>query len=236
MKIAIIDDERPARSELIHQLGQLVPDAQFLEADSGASALELVSRESFDLIFMDINLGDLNGTTLAMAVKQILPQASIVFVTAFSEYAIKAFEIGVSNYVLKPFSVDQLDKVIQKCQQEQADRRARSTQKMAIANNRKVTMMDLDKIIFIETDNRGTIVHTTEGDFKDTITIGEYERRLNDPRFFRGHKCYIINLDMVHEVIPWHNNCVALTLHHHETSPIPVGRNNTRELKARLGI
>ncbi|MFQ9703665.1 MAG: LytR/AlgR family response regulator transcription factor [Enterocloster clostridioformis] len=103
MKIAVIDDERPARKELVHQIMEAMPDSQIEEADSGASAIELISRRTFDLLFVDISLGDMEGTTLAAAARRILPDAQIVFATAYSRYGVKAFELGVNNYILKPF-------------------------------------------------------------------------------------------------------------------------------------
>ena len=95
MKIAVIDDERPARKELVHQIMEAMPDSQIEEADSGASAIELISRRTFDLLFVDISLGDMEGTTLAAAARRILPDAQIVFATAYSQYGVKAFELGV---------------------------------------------------------------------------------------------------------------------------------------------
>jgi len=237
MRIAVIDDERPARSELIHLLLEIAPDAVISEADSGAAALELISRTAFDIVFIDINLGDINGTSLALAVQQILPKANIVFATAFSEYAVKAFEIGVSNYILKPFSKDQLNKIIVKCQLELTDPHSTPVlSKIPINCNRRVVMVDINKIVFIETDNRGCIVHTQEGDFRENLPIGEYERKLLSHRFYRIHKCFIVNLNHIHEIIPWHNNCVALKMFGYEDKVIPVARNNTKELKQSLGI
>lgn len=237
MKIVVIDDERPARSELIHQLREIVPNATITEADSGAAALEIISREVFDLVFLDINLGDINGTSLALAVQQILPKASIIFATAFAEYAVKAFEIGVSNYILKPFSKEQLKKIIDKYQQGETDSHDEPLlNKLPITCNRRVIMVDIDKIVFVETENRGCIVHTKEGDFKDNLPIGEYERRLSGQRFFRIHKSYIVNLDHIHEIFPWHNNCYALKMNGHEDKYVPIARNSTRELKKLLGI
>ena len=78
MKIAVIDDERPARGELIHQIREVLPDSTIEEADSGASALELLSSQTFDLLFIDINLNDMEGTTLAAAAQKILPGARCV--------------------------------------------------------------------------------------------------------------------------------------------------------------
>ena len=79
MKIAVVDDERPARKELISQILDVKPDCIVKEADSGGSALELFNKEDdFDMLFIDINLNDMEGTTLAATVKKLLPQAKIV--------------------------------------------------------------------------------------------------------------------------------------------------------------
>lgn len=118
MKIAVIDDERPARKELVHQIMEAMPDSRIEEADSGASAIELISRRTFDLLFVDISLGDMEGTTLAAAARRILPDAQIVFATAYSQYGVKAFELGVNNYILKPFDPDRVRRVLEKCQKD----------------------------------------------------------------------------------------------------------------------
>ena len=122
MKIAVIDDERPARKELVHQIMDAMPDSQIEEADSGASAIELISGRTFDLLFVDISLGDMDGTTLAAAARRILPDAQIVFATAYSQYGVKAFELGVNNYILKPFDPDRVRRVLEKCKKEAAKR------------------------------------------------------------------------------------------------------------------
>jgi len=237
MRIVVVDDERPARSELIHQLQEIVPDATITEADSGTVALEIISKEAFDLVFLDINLGDLNGTSLALAVKQILPKANIIFATAFAEYAVKAFEIGVSDYILKPFTKEQLRKIINRYQQRAIDNQSEPLlNKLPITSNRRVIMVDIADIVYVETENRGCIVHTKEGDFKDNLPIGEYERRLSGQRFLRIHKSYIVNLDHIHEIIPWYNNCYALKMNGYEDKYIPIARNSTKELKKMLGI
>ena len=248
MRILVIDDERPARSELIHLLQEIEPDAAITEADSGAAALELISRNSFDLVFIDINLGDINGTSLAMAAQQILPKAGIVFATAFSEYAIKAFEIGVSHYILKPVEKEKLENVVARTRQSLAAAEPAAQPAAAVApeeprltklpinSNRRVVMVEIGKIIFIETDNRGCIVHTQEGDFRENLPISEYERRLAGYRFFRIHKCFLVNLDQIHEILPWHNNSLALRMFGFEEKPLPVGRKNTRGLKHALNL
>ena len=102
MRIAVIDDERPARSELRHQLTEFLPEAVIEEGESGAQALQMAGEDRIDLFFLDINLGDINGTVLVNALKNMQPEAKVIFVTAYSEYAVKAFELGVEDYIMKP--------------------------------------------------------------------------------------------------------------------------------------
>ena len=103
MRIAIVDDERPARSELRHQIQELLKETEIVEGDSGAAALQLAGDGKYELFFLDINLGDISGTVLVNAIHNMQPQAKIIFVTAYSEYAVEAFELGVEDYVMKPF-------------------------------------------------------------------------------------------------------------------------------------
>ena len=114
MKIAVVDDERPARSELVYLLRQCSPEAEIREADSSEKLLQLLEEENFDVCFVDIDLGGANGTTLASMIKSRQPEAEIVFATAYREYAVKAFELGAVDYLLKPFDLDRVKKTMKR--------------------------------------------------------------------------------------------------------------------------
>ena len=102
MRIAIIDDEKPARSELKYLVLLCLPEAEITEISSGEEALEIFSKATFDLLLIDINLGDISGTILASTVHKLMPEAEIVFATAYNTYAEKAFEVDAMYYLLKP--------------------------------------------------------------------------------------------------------------------------------------
>ena len=234
MRIAVVDDERPARSELIHQLLEIIPEAIISEADSGAAALEMMSKDIFDLVFIDINLGDMEGTVLASAVKQIMPKASIIFATAYSQYAVRAFEIGVSNYILKPFDKNRLETIVENCRKVmEASCTKPLTNRLPVNCNRRIVLVDIETIVFIETDNRSCVIHTKNGDFTENLSLGEYEKRLSGHRFFRIHKSYLVNLEQIQEIFPWHNNSIALKMlgSEYEDKVLPVGREKTKELR-----
>lgn len=113
MKIAVIDDERPARKMLIRRVKEVLPDCEITEAESGADALKMFNEaDSFDLIFVDMDLGDMEGTTLAATAKRLFPGAKIVFATAYSQYAAKAYEMEIDDYILKPFGPERVHHVV----------------------------------------------------------------------------------------------------------------------------
>ncbi len=237
MRIAVIDDERPARRELIHQILDVLPDSVIEEADSGASGIELISRQPFDLLFLDINLNDMEGTTLAAAAKKILPKAQIVFATAYSQYAVKAFELGVDNYILKPFDPDRVRRVLEKCRKEtEAPASPLSSGKLAINSNRKILLLDIQQIVYLETEGRGCIVHTACGDYTDNQLLGEFEKKLLPHGFFRIHKSYLVNLNYISEMFPWANNSMALRMQGFEQNILPVGREKIKNLRQLLGV
>ncbi len=237
MRIAVIDDERPARRELIHQILEALPDSEIREADSGASALELLSAETFDLLFIDINLNDMEGTTLAAAAQKMLPKAQIVFATAYSQYAVRAFELGVSNYILKPFDPDRVRRVLEKCKKDsESAAPPQPSGRLAINASRKIVLLDIDQIVYLETAGRGCLIHTTGGDYAENQLLGEYEKRLGPHSFFRIHKSYLVNLNYISEMFPWANNSLALKMQGFEKNILPVGREKVKSLRQLLGV
>lgn len=235
MRAAVIDDERPARSELIHQLRELVPDAEIEEGDCGAAALQLMEKKKYDICFLDINLGDINGTILVGALKNMQPDMKIVFVTAYSEYAVKAFELDVADYIMKPYSKSRLEKVLKKCCLHLFENRGSGCQKrLAINSAGKTIFENIGDIVYIETYNRGCMIHAAGGEYFEGKTIGEFERQLEGMRFFRCHKSYLINLDKVREVFPWGNNSFGLRMTEYEAHTLPVGREKVKILRQML--
>lgn len=251
MRIGIIDDERPARSELKHQLLEILSKAEIYEGDSGAAALALAEREAIDILFLDINLGDLTGTVLVNAIKKMQPGIQVVFVTAYSEYAIQAFELGVEDYILKPFSKKRLEQVLDRLKYRKGqeretlnqasnqfsnhfsnqEKKQESPRRIAINIGTKTIFEDVENIVYIETYNRGCMVYTTSNTYSDSRTIGEYEKKLENGHFFRIHKSYLINIDKVSEVFPWGNNSFNLRMHGYEKNMLPVSRDKMKTLR-----
>ena len=235
MRIAVVDDERPARSELRHQLSELLPDAQIDEGESGAQALEMAGEVCYDLFFLDINLGDINGTVLVNALKNMQPNMKVVFVTAYSEYAVKAFELDVEDYNMKPFDKRRLEKMLKKCGMKKSEKPLDSMKRIAINTEGKTIFKEVGDIVYIETYNRGCLIHTVEEDYFEGKTIGEFEKRMCDMGFFRSQKSYLVNLNKVKELFLWKNNSFAIKMEGYEKEILPVGREKIKILRQLLG-
>lgn len=240
MKIVVVDDERPARSELSFLITEILPEAEILEAASGAAALELfLANPDIGMAFLDINLNDMEGTTLAAAMERILPGVPVVFATAYSDYAVRAFELGVADYILKPIDPARLEVVFKKCMAASNTIPSASDpmeSKIAISFNRKVIFTDIEDIIYIETSGRGCMIHTRTGSYAENVLIGDYEKRLTHLGFFRIHKSYLVNLAFVSEVFPWASNGLALKLSGCGTEIFPIGREKTKTFRQRMKI
>ncbi|WP_352399949.1 LytTR family DNA-binding domain-containing protein [Anaerotignum sp.] len=241
MKIAIVDDERPSRSELKHLITDYLQDAEIFEASSGEEAMKLFLEEDFDLIFMDINLGDVDGTTLAAMAKKAQPKVEIVFATAYNNYAEKAFDIDALNYILKPFDPKRMEQTIRRymkkrevaCGGKEGIREDEKTtiSKISINCDKKMILVDISDIVYIETGNRACIVHTKTKSYTTSSSMNSFEERLKESGFFRIHKSYLINLKFVIEIYPWFNNTTCVKMQGYEKEILTVGRNQIKELK-----
>ena len=238
MRIAVIDDEKYSRVELIHQIRQRLPQAEILEAGNGAQAMALLEREHFDILFIDIHLGDMEGTTVASLARRLMPAAKIIFATAYSEYAVTAFELGVDNYILKPFDPARIRQVLEQCSQTAPPAPAQSQSRLAISSNRHTILLDVGDVTYIETDGsgRGCLVHTLSGErYADNSTMSEYESRLEGQGFYRIHKTCLVQLKYIQDIFPWNNSSFALRVKGSAT-PLPIGRDRVKELRRRLNI
>ena len=118
MRILIVDDEQPARERLKRLLVDVEGAELVGEAADGPQAMELIEREQPDLVLLDIQMPGLDGFGVIEALEEPPP---IVFVTAYDEYAIRAFEVNALDYLLKPFSRERLEQAIRRAQETQAE-------------------------------------------------------------------------------------------------------------------
>lgn len=237
MKIAVLDDEKYSREELIYQIRQIQPDAQIREVSSGVKAMELLEKETFDLLFIDVRLGDMLGTTVASLARKLMPQAKIVFATAYSEYAVKAFELEVDNYILKPFDPRRVRQVLESCAAQPPAPAPAPVAKVAVTVNRHTTLLDVEDVVYIETDSSGRrcILHTVGGDYTSSHTLSEYDEKLSPYGFFRIHKTCLVQLRLIQDIFPWSSNGFALHMQGF-SQILPISRDRIKLLRQKLAL
>jgi len=240
MNIAVIEDEKYSREELIHQILDVLPDARIRQAGSGVEGLELIEKEGFDLLFIDVRLGDMLGITVASLARKLQPNARIVFATAYSEYGVKAYELGVHNYILKPFDPRRVRQVLNELQASYHTSGAAPVpvQKMPVTVNRHTTLIDVDKIVYIESSGSGRccIIHTIDkATYTTTSSLGSCEAKLAPLGFFRIHKTCLVQLKFIHDIFPWSNNGFGLHMQGF-TNVLPIGRDKVKPLRQLLNF
>ncbi|SDY52094.1 LytR/AlgR family response regulator transcription factor [Tindallia californiensis] len=258
MKILVVDDEMPARKQIAALLNEY-GESNFMieEANSGEVALNKLKNKVYDVVFLDIHLQDMSGLDVAETMVNNEVDAKIVFVTAYDEYALKAFEYAAVDYLLKPIDERRFEKTLlhlmhayEKQSEAQLTNPLSAVEKLLIEHfkeeqrKKKLTLerderlyvIDLEDILYIETEEGNTKVITAKGNFTSTLTLSEWEEKLPDPPFFRTHRSFLVNLEEVKEVLFWFNNALQLKIEEDSNRLIPVSRNNTKSFKERMNI
>lgn len=236
MKIAVIDDERPSRSELCHLIREHIPDVVLEEADSGYGALELAAKHSFDAIFLDIHLGDITGTKLSVMLNKFQPEVPIVFATAYDEYALKAFDLGAFDYIMKPFDAKRVAQTLDKLMKNNAENRVckpdlTMSDKLSVQLDKSVVMLDIKEIAYVEALDGNCIIHSKGKQYTCTQPLSFFEQRLSSFRFFRIHKSFVINLNDVVEFAQWTQGTYCVKLKGYEKTNLPISRKQIKLLK-----
>jgi two-component system LytT family response regulator len=225
MRVLIVDDESPARERLKRLLADIEEVELIGEAKNGVQAVEMIERESPNLVLLDIQMPGLDGFGVIEALEDPPP---IIFVTAYDEYAIRAFEVNALDYLLKPFSRERLAKAIRRAQEalveEQgfADRlgplleslaaQGRYLTRLAVRDRDRIRVLDVGEVDWIGIEHEQAMVHAGERTYPIRRTLSELETRLDPAHFFRAHRSAIVNLGRVKEVIPWFKGSHKLRL------------------------
>lgn len=231
VKIAVVDDERPARKELIFFLSSILTEAEFYEADSAKSALALFSSHTFQVCFLDINLGEVKGTALASMAGRMQPQAGVVFVTAYQDYAAEAFELDAVDYIMKPYDLRRLEKTVEKLRHLGFLKDNADMGKVAVSAGDRIRLMKPEEIILVEAIRHGSRIYTEETYYEEGTTLNQWEERLPGEKFFRVHKSYLVNLGCIKEIIPSYNNGYCIRLRGLEQTDVPISRTRYRSLR-----
>ena len=223
MRCVIVDDEFPAREELKYFISKFPGTELTQEFGDSLDAFDYLQEHAkeVDVLFLDINMPELNGLNLGKIIRKLNPAMKIIFVTAYREYAVDAFEIQAFDYLLKPYSEDRIEKLLSRLSVE----KKQISNKVSISVGEKIMVFNTEDIIVVEADKKESRVYTTKECYLTKMKISDWEEQLPENQFYRCHRSYLVNLSKVREIEPWFNNSFMI---HMESSPvkIPVSRNN----------
>jgi len=245
MRILIVDDEASARARL-RGLLEAEADVEIVgECANGRDAVEAIERLTPDLVFLDVQMPDMNGFGVVRAIgPELFPL--VVFVTGYDRYAVEAFDLHASDYLLKPFTVERLRKTLARAREalrrQDLERlheglsslieRFRAgdgyLRRIAVRLDARIRFFDVDEIDWIEADAKLVRVHAGGRVYPLRESIGRLEEKLDPSRFFRIHRSAIVNVERVAEIETGGDGNQSVVLK--DGSRLPLSRANRLKL------
>lgn len=240
----IVDDEAPARSELRFLLEETGKVDSIVEASSAREAVQHLVHtketdcERCDVLFLDISMPKMSGMQLAEALHKLKNPPAVVFVTAFNEYALDAFEVDAVDYLMKPVETDRLRHALEKVEEhvKPASTNRSSAERIPVEKGGRKVLVPVDQIRYIEAKDDYSCIYTGDDRFLSMISLAKLEQKLSQHGFFRVHRGYIVNLEHVEDVEVISSGILQLGLCDIEDKKIPVSRRRVVALKRALGL
>ncbi|MEN8786259.1 MAG: LytTR family DNA-binding domain-containing protein [Flavobacteriales bacterium] len=232
MKTIIVDDERLARKELISMLGHYDFVEIVDECANVDEALISIRENSPDLVFLDIQMPEKTGFELLEELEN-MPQ--VIFVTAYDEYAIKAFEVNALDYILKPVDPKRLEKIMLKLEEMDSSEKKIPTSKLRYQD--QIFIKDGDNCWFVKLgdirlfESVGNYVKVYFNDNKPMLlrSLNKIEERLDEKEFFRVNRKHIVNMTWIEKVDNWFSGGLKLTLRNGEE--VEVSRRQAQKFR-----
>ena len=227
IRALIVDDEDLAR-ERVRTLLADDPEVRVIgEHADGHSAVEAVRREAPDLVFLDVQMPELDGFEV---LEKVGPGAipAIIFVTAYDQYAIRAFEFVALDYLLKPFDAARFRRAVERAKEQVRRRDAAAAleqleallcnarqlhlERLVVKESGRITFLKVEEIRWIEAQGNYVILHATNASPLVRRTLRELQEKLDPARFLRIHRSAVVNLDHIRELRPLFHGEYAVTL------------------------
>jgi two-component system LytT family response regulator len=258
-KVLIVDDERLSRQR-IRRLLALEPECEIAgECDNGSDALRTLARERPDIMFLDVQMPELDGFEVVRGVvERNHTQPLIIFTSAFDEYALRAFEVHAFDYLLKPFDRRRFRESLQRAKNQLSREFTRELtressdspdarlvallehfangrkmpDRVAVRNNGRVVFLKVDEIDWIEASDNYVCLHCGKETHVLRETMAQLESRLDPARFLRVHRSAIVNLDRIRELQPWFRGEYRVILR--DGTELTLTRSHREKLESRL--
>jgi two-component system response regulator AlgR len=199
MKYLVIDDEFLARARLKELLLRIDPSAEVYEAENGQQALDLCESHKPDTALVDIRMPGISGIELVYHMTTLEHSPAVIFTTAYSEYALEAFEANAIDYLLKPVQVDRLKRALQKADpitkvQTESLKKTTRSMHISISQKGKIKLVPIQNICYLKAENKYVLVKTMKEEYLMNDTLNNLEKELGD-NFLRVHRNALISTE-----------------------------------------
>jgi two-component system LytT family response regulator len=243
LKAVIVDDEELARQLLREYLWEAGGVEVVAECANGFDAVKMIGELKPDLVFLDVQMPKLDGFEV---LELIDPPPAVIFVTAYDQYAMRAFDAHAVDYLLKPFHLERFQKALAKARTRLGAPRPSAAEltaaarppgqvleRIVVKDGSKVHIIPVDKLDYVEAQDDYVALHSEKKTYLKQQTIASVEGQLDPKRFVRIHRSYIVNLERIARIEPYTKDSrVAVLL---DGAQLPVSRSGHGKLKALLG-
>lgn len=259
VRTLVVDDEQHAREELCFLLGRMTDVDVVGQAANGVEAVRLIEDLEPDLVLLDVQMPGLTGFEVARRLLQLGSDAHVVFVTAFDQYAIEAFNVNAVDYLLKPVEPLRLEQAVDRTRRRvssdrsaapvaltEADldrlvarvaQRATHAQQIAIKAGDRFVLVQAEEIIHVSlVDDVMTVVTNTLTGTSNYRTLDELQAKLDPAVFWRVHRSHLVNINKIKEIVPWFSRNYILRMKDAKATEIPVSRAQTKRLREYLRL
>ena len=257
IRTVVVDDERPARNELCFLLEQLDDVDVVGQASNGVDAMQVIREQKPDLVLLDIHMPGRTGFEVARELLLREVKTSVVFVTAFDQYAIEAFEVNAVDYLLKPVEAGRLDHTIERVREratesdpsaailaddqlervlQHVNKRQNRRDRVALRVGERFQLIPSGDIIYASLSDE--VITVVAGGLTGTSnfrTLDELQSNLDPEIFWRVHRSHLVNINKVKEIVPWSRNYL-LKMKDRQGTEIPVSRSQTKRLREYLSL
>jgi len=246
LRVVLVDDEKLSLEELSFILSKNNEIEIIGEYIDALTALEFIKKSKPEIVFLDIEMPEIDGFTLAEEICKMNFPVSIVFATVFDKYAVKAFETNAIDYVLKPFSEKRLQITMEKIKERYncdenvplcnfnniipEKQEIKGMKKIPLWKEECIYLVHPQDILYCTVLNKEVLVLTKDSNFTTQYTLNQLGNKLCNHNFFRSHKSYLVNLDKVHKIVPWFNSTFVLKIEGWKEE-VPVSRHYVKEFK-----
>lgn len=233
----LIADDDPEIGPYLKAIVEEVADVEVVFiAKNGKEAVQQVVACRPDLVFLDIDMPEMNGIEVARLLRQLRPDLYFVFATVHPEFSLEAYEVYCYDYLLKPLDEKRIVKTVSRIKEQALANRRRGPkepQSILVQVDDRRIFINPSEILYIECCKPKLLIKTTKGDYLTQCDMATLEQKLDHQLFFRCHKGYLVNLKQIREITP-SGRTFEITLH--SGDKVMLSRTREKTLREKFGI